>query len=430
MIGMQEYKQRRRDLMRNLPKNGIAIIPGGREVLRNGDVHYPFRQNSDFLYLTGISEANAVLVLTAAVDILFSEAFDEQKTIWTGPVIGQAQAIDYYGLDESYEISVLENKLSALLDGVEAIFYPFLQSGGWEKKLFNAWKKSRAANKKGRYLASSFHDVVPLIAKMRLIKSDAEIAALQKAVDISVDAHLAVMHKIKNCDYEYQAAAIFHNYLQSHGVNDTAYPSIVAAGENACILHYTQNNHRIKANDLLLIDAGAEYLGYAADITRTYPVRGNWTLEQQAIYELVLEAQQSAINKIAPKVAWGELQSEMVVILTQGLKDLGILHGSLDSLLEQHAYKSFYMHGAGHWLGLDVHDVGNYVEDEKALLLTKNMVMTVEPGLYLSAKIPGLDARWHGIGVRIEDDIAVTSSGANILSARLPKKINELNIGG
>ena len=426
MITQKEYKERREQLMKKLPKHSIAIIPGGQEVIRSGDVHYPFRQQSDFLYLTGFSEPNAVLILVAGKAILFNEVLDEQKTIWTGPVLGQEAAVHHLGMDEAFPIEMLEPKLVEYFQGITGIYYPFLQGGIWEKKLFTAWKRGRSLRRQERGLPSAFHDIAPLIASMRLLKSIAEIEVIQKVVDVSVGAHIAVMENIHTCDYEYQAAAIFHHFLQQQGLMETAYPSIVASGKNACILHYTQSHRRFNPHDLLLIDAGGEYLGYAADLTRTYSVRGQWSLEQQAIYELVLESQLLAIGRIEPGCSWNTIQNEIVMTLTQGLKDLGILQGSLSGLLEQQAYKAFYMHGSGHWLGLDVHDVGPYDEHGKPIQLVSGMVLTVEPGLYFSPAQAGLDPRWHGIGIRIEDDILVTKQGAYVFSNQLPKQWMDL----
>lgn len=430
MITQNEYQKRRNDLMKRLPAQSIMIIPSGEEVCRNGDVHYSFRQQSDFLYLTGFSEPHSILVLKDGKSWLFNEPQDEQKTIWTGPVLGQMGAISQLGVDEAYPIGQFEVHLQSLLSGVTAIYYPFLQGGHWEKKLFSTWKQVRAQRRQDRGLPSAFHDVSPWIASMRLFKSPDEVKMIQKVVDVSVDAHIAVMQQIASCDYEYQAAAIFHQHLQQQGIMDVAYPSIVASGANACILHHTQYHRAFQSNDLLLIDAGGEYLGYAADLTRTYPVRGRWTYEQQAIYELVLEAQKAAIAKIQPQLPWCEIQNTVVNVLTQGLKDLGILHGTLTSLLEQQAYKSFYMHGSGHWLGLDVHDVGAYEEHGQSIRLQASMVLTVEPGLYFSPQLKNIDERWRGIGVRIEDDVLVTAQASHVFSHRLPKEIDDLQSVG
>ncbi|MDQ5884233.1 MAG: Xaa-Pro aminopeptidase [Pseudomonadota bacterium] len=426
MITQKEYQKRRTDLMKRLPAQSIMIIPSGEEVLRSGDVHYPFRQQSDFLYLTGFSEPHSILVLKDGKSWLFNAPQDDQKTVWTGPVLGQMGAIAQLGMDEAYPVGDFEVYLHTLLEGVTAIYYPFLQGGQWEKKLFSTWKQVRSQRRQDRALPSAFHDVSPWIASMRLFKSPDEIRTIQKVVDISVDAHIAVMQQISSCEYEYQAAAIFHQHLQQQGIMEVAYPSIVASGENACILHYTEYHRAFQSTDLLLIDAGGEYKGYAADLTRTYPVRGRWTFEQQAIYELVLAAQKAAIAVIKPQIQWSEIQKTILSFLTQGLKDLGILQGTLSGLLEQQAYKSFYMHGSGHWLGMDVHDVGAYEEHGQSIRLQSSMVLTVEPGLYFSPQLSHIDERWRGIGVRIEDDVLVTEQGNHVFSHRLPKEVDDL----
>lgn len=422
MISCQEYQKRRKDLIASIPKDSLVIVPAAVEKFRNADTHYPFRQNSDFLYLTGFLEPDAILVLSDSGSILFNQAYDAKKAVWTGAVLGQDKVTEVLGVDKAYPLEDFENVLMALMLNKTAIYYPFLQTGEFEKKLFAVWKKARA-QKRGAYAyESSFHDVSPLIAKMRLFKSPAEIACLKKAIDASVTAHLAVMKKIKHLSYEYEAAAIFHHSLQMQGFMDTAYPSIVGSGANACTLHYTQYDRKFLDQDLLLIDAGAEFNGYAADITRTYPVRGQWSGPKKDIYTLVLEAQTRAIDQIKIGNPWTFIQQTIVGILTQGLIDLGILKGSLDTLLETKAYQAFYMHNSGHWLGLDVHDVGAY----ENVCLKEGMVLTVEPGLYIPLNALDVDERFRGIGVRIEDDIHLDIQGAQVLSGALPKTIIEL----
>ncbi|NDH68951.1 MAG: Xaa-Pro dipeptidase [Gammaproteobacteria bacterium] len=316
--------------------------------------------------------------------------------------------------------------MSALLVRKSAVYYPFLQTGGFEKILFHTWKKARTFKRGHAAMDSSFCDLSPYLARMRLYKSPEEYQCLQQAVDVSVKAHLAVMENIGKLSYEYEAVAIFHQSLQSQGLMETAYPSIVASGPNACVLHYTQSNRKFLPNDLLLIDAGAEYLGYAADITRTYPINGQWQGPAEAIYNLVLEAQLKAIEEVKAKNPWSKMQETVIRTLTQGLMDLGILTGSLDGLIEQKAYMSFYMHNSGHWLGLDVHDCGRYKINGKWRALEPGMVLTVEPGLYLSMGLANVDSRWWGIGVRIEDDILVTEKGHKNLSGALASEIDDI----
>lgn len=422
MISKKAYQKRRQHLIAQLPQNAIAVVTSGEERLRNGDVHYPFRASSDFLYLTGFTEPSAILLLSSEGILLFNQSAIPAKEIWTGPVLGQERAVDELGVDKAYPISAFEEVLSALLIRKSAVYYPFLQTGGFEKTLFHTCKKARTLKRGHAAMDSSFCDLSPYLARMRLYKSPEEYQCLQQAVDVSVKAHLAVMENIGKLSYEYEAVAIFHQSLQSQGLMETAYPSIVASGPNACVLHYTQSNRKFLPNDLLLIDAGAEYLGYAADITRTYPINGQWQGPAEAIYNLVLEAQLKAIGEVKAKNPWSKMQETVIRTLTQGLMDLGILTGSLDGLIEQKAYKSFYMHNSGHWLGLDVHDVGTY----ENVMLAEGMVLTVEPGLYISPHARGIDERFLGIGVRIEDDVYLSEKGPVVLSHALPKTVTEL----
>jgi Xaa-Pro aminopeptidase len=425
MINHVEIQKRRLALSQQLSPQALAVIASAEEVYRNGDTHYPFRQNSDFLYLTGLNESQAILLLFQGKSILFCQDINPLKTIWTGSVIGPLRAKLELGFDEAYPIEEFEHRFQEFLAEVSEIHYPFLQAGAWERRLFGAWKKQRLIPKQDKFKASSFHDLSPKLAKMRLIKSEHEILALQKAIDYSVIAHRQVMQGIHQCEFEYQAAATFHHSLQSQGCMNLAYPSIVASGPNTCILHYTQYDRQFVSDDLLLIDAGGEYLGYAADITRTYPVRGQWSACQQAIYELVLSAQMEAINLLKPGLSWPAIQAKIVSVISQGLIDLGLLFGSLDTVIETGAYRDFYMHNSGHWLGLDVHDVGTYMLDDKGILLEKGMVMTVEPGIYIAsdANVP---EKWRGIGVRIEDDVLITKESHQVLSQALPKSLHEL----
>lgn len=429
MISRTVYQQRRQTLMQHIPDDAIVVIPGATERRRNHDVHYPFRQDSDFLYLTGFNEPDAVLVMLGGAPLrsfLFCQPFSLEKEIWTGPLLGYEKAPTTLGVDEAYSIHEFETHLLSLLQGRRAVYYPFLHNGKWEKPLFSAWKQARTKQRGDACFQSAFVDIAPLIAEMRLFKSTEEIQCLQYAIDVSVEAHEHVMRGIKHCAYEYQAFALFQNYLHHKGITETAYPSIVASGSNACILHYTQYQRAFQSGELLLIDAGGEWQGYAADITRTYPINAHWTTEQGLIYDLVLEAQMQAIALIRPGVIWTDIQFKIVQILTQGLVDLGILHGNVEDLIASGAYKNFYMHNSGHWLGLDVHDAGTYHKNSQARDLETNMVLTVEPGLYISSRHGQVDSRWHGIGVRIEDDVLVTSQGANVLSAKLAKTRSDI----
>lgn len=431
MISVEEFVERRKTIIKQLPADALAVIPSGRNQLRNGDVDYPFRQISDFLYLTGFEEADAVLVLTGGMHgqaILFCQQASIHTEIWTGPLLGPEQAKQQLLLDEAYSISQFHEILVQLLQGKTAIHYPFLQSGNWEKSLFSAWKSARGQSREDKCLQSAFVDVTPMLAQMRLFKSNSELNCLQQAIDWSVVAHIKAMQSAKHCDFEYQLLANFQYELNRVGCTQMAYPPIVASGSNACVLHYTQYQRKWLKEDLLLIDAGGEYQGYAADITRTYPVSGHWTYEQTAIYELILEAQKQAIQLIKPGLPWTAMQQKVIEVLTQGLIDLGILSGCLEGLMERQAYKDFYMHNSGHWLGLDVHDQGAYIQKKAPRLLEPSMVLTVEPGLYFSPRLTKVDDKWKGIGIRIEDDVVVTNDGYRIMSQALPKSIDEIKV--
>ena len=430
MIEMKEYANRRQFLMKEVGPTGIVIIPSAKEIYRNGDAAYSFRQNSDFYYLTGFDEPDAVAILAPERKqgeyILFSRVRDRDREIWDGPRAGQEGARKDFLADEALPISELELLLPGLLEGRETIHYTLGINRGFDKILINAVNHLRAKVRTGLQSPIGFTEITPTIHEMRLTKSAAEIAVMQKAIDITTDAHMRAMRVCKPGKFEYELEAeIMYEFLRQ-GARAAAYTSIVGAGRNSCVLHYIRNDQKIAENDLVLIDAGAEFQNYAADITRTFPANGKFSGEQRAIYELVLSAQLAAIKSVKAGAKWTAPQDVIVKTITQGLMDLGILRGSLDSLIEKEAYFPFYMHRSGHWLGLDVHDVGRYKVAGHWRPLKKGNVLTVEPGIYISADIPGVDKRWHNIGVRIEDDVVVTDDGCDVLSKRIPKSISEI----
>jgi Xaa-Pro aminopeptidase len=430
MIKMSEYAKRRNTLMKKIGPTGIVILPSAKEVLRNGDAFYPYRQNSDFYYLTGFDEPDAVMVLApkrkAGEYILFNRVRDRDREIWDGPRAGQEGACKHFLADQAFPIHELEKWLPELMIGRETVHYPIGLNKRFDKILFAAVNKMRAKIRAGMQSPIAFVDISPSIHEMRLFKSPAEIAMIQKAVDITAKAHIRAMEFCKPGLNESQLEAeLLYEFLRN-GARNAAYTSIVGAGRNTCILHYINNNQTIAKGDMVLIDAGAEYQNYAADITRTFPANGRFTAEQKAIYELVLAAQTSAIKTIKPGAAWMAAQEVIIKIITQGLLDLKILKGDLDTLIEKQAYFPFYMHKSGHWLGLDVHDAGRYKIGEKWRPLKPGMTLTVEPGIYISADIPGVASRWHHIGVRIEDDVLVTDKSNEVLSHRIPKKIADI----
>jgi len=430
MIKMTEYAKRRKELMQKIGPNGIVILPAAPESSRNGDAFYAYRQNSDFYYLTGFEEPEAVLVLAPKRKegefILFNRVRDRTREIWDGPRAGQEGARKDFLADQAFPISELNDMLPDLFAGRESIHYTLGVTREFDKTLLNSVNQVRAKIRSGMQSPIAFVDIGPSLHEMRLFKSAAEAAVMQKAVDITAKAHIRAMQTCKPGMHEYQLEAELMYEFQRNGARFPAYNSIVGAGRNSCILHYVNNNNQIADGDLVLIDAGCEYYNYASDITRTFPANGRFSAEQRAIYELVLESQLAAIKAVKPGAGWTAPQTVIVKIITQGLMDLGILKGKLDDLIEKEAYFPFYMHRSGHWLGLDVHDVGRYRINNKWRTMQPGMVMTVEPGIYISADIPGVHKRWHNIGVRIEDDVLVTEDGRNNLSQNIPKSIADI----
>lgn len=430
MIKKDEYAKRRQTLMQTIGPEGIVILPAANEVIRNGDSTYPFRQNSDFYYLTGFNEPDAVLVLApnrkGGEYLLFNRVRDRAMEIWNGPRAGLDGARQDYLADEAFPISQFELLLPELIIGRKVIHYPLGLNKNFDRILLKAVNKIRAKIRTGVQPPIAFADVGISLHEMRLFKSPAELATIQKAIDITQQGHVRAMQICQPGMMEYELEAALSYEFKRLGARRYAYDPIVGTGGNTCILHYVETNQQIADGDLVLIDAGAEYENYAADITRTFPANGRFSAEQRDIYELVLAAQLAAISSIKPGASWSKAQDIIVKIFTQGLIDLKILQGDVDTLIEQEAYFQFYMHRSGHWLGLDVHDVGRYKIDQQWRELMPGMVFTVEPGLYLSADIKGLDKRWHNIGVRIEDNVVVTESGYEVLSAKIPKTVAEM----
>ncbi len=428
MSSQREYQARRKKLAQWLPANSLAIIPAAKELIRNGDAHYPFRQNSHFYYLTGFEEPDALLVILAgqeAQSLLFNRPRNPAEEQWTGKRLGQEGALAELDVQAAYPIDSFSDELPNFLAGKSTIYYPFGQEVELDQTLMQAHTVLKKQSRKGLKAPDTLCDLDPFLSEMRLFKSPAEIELMRMAANISVKAHKRAMRLCKQLEYEYQLEAELVYEFTRLGCQSVAYDSIVAAGENACVLHYTQNNQALRQGDLVLIDAGGEYQGYAADITRTFPINGHFSPEQKIVYELVKTAQRAGIATIKPGVAWNVVQQTMVRILTAGLCELGILQGSVDDLIAKEAYKTFYMHNSGHWLGLDVHDAGLYKINNQWRTLEPGMVLTVEPGLYISAD-SAVDKRWQGIGIRIEDDVFVTPTGHEILTADLPVEVDEI----
>jgi Xaa-Pro aminopeptidase len=430
MIKMTEYARRRKALMKLAGPSGVIILPAAAEVARNADAHYAYRQNSDFYYLTGFSEPEAVMVLLPGRKdgeyILFNRVRDRDREIWDGPRAGQKGARKTFLADASFPIEELEFMLPSLLVGREAIHYPLGLNRKFDKTIMKAVNRVRAQVRGGVESPVAFYDISPSIHEMRIIKSADEIALMRKAAMISASAHMQAMFICEPGMHEYQLEAELSYQFIRNGARFSAYNSIVGSGRNSCILHYISNDKVIQNGDMVLIDAGCEFQNYASDITRTFPANGKFSGEQRAIYDLVLESQLAGIKAVKPGASWTAPQDVIVKVLTQGLIDLGILKGKRDSLIEQQAYMPFYMHRSGHFLGLDVHDCGRYRVNNKWRKLEPGMALTVEPGLYISADIKGVNKRWHNIGVRIEDDVVVTAKGCDVLSEDAPKQADDI----
>ncbi len=432
-LPISDFGKHRIALFAKMPMNSIALFPAASEITRSNDTEYAFCQNKNFFYLTGFNEPDALLVLLKGEhgeeeSVLFSLPKDPLHEIWQGRRIGQEKAVQDYGFDACYEVDQINAYVTEYLNGKSQVLFGF-NDHSFAVKVFNWLNKVKANTRQGAKAPQHLTDVEPILADLRLIKTDNEIALMRQANYISGLAHQRAMQKSQVGKFEYQIEAeILHEFAR-HGARHPAYASIVAGGDNANILHYTNNDDVLKENELLLIDAGAELAGYAADITRTFPVDGQFTTEQKAIYQLVLDAKNLAINAIKPGMCFAKLNELTNTFLTQGLIDLGILVGDLAKLVEEKKIKEYFIHGLGHWLGLDVHDVGDYhINNDKEQLraFEKGMVMTIEPGIYIPLTDLNVAEKWRGIGVRIEDNIAVTEEGFENLTMNSPQTIEDI----
>ena len=434
MITQTEYRQRREQLMANI-KQGTAIFRSAPMAVMHNDVEYNFRQDSDFFYLTGFNEANAVAVFAPHHEehkfVLFVQPQDPVKETWSGYITGVEKAKELYGADAVYPINELDEKLPQYLQKADRIYYRLGRDEKFNEKILKHWQKLLRVYPKHGTGPTAIEDVCNILHPIRLIKSETELELMRKAIEISVKAHNHAREFAQPGRYEYEIQAEIEHIFGLNG-GTVAYPSIVASGKNACILHYVENNCQIQNNDLLLIDAGCCYQYYNGDITRTFPVGGKFTPEQKIIYQLVLKAQLAAIEQVKPANPYKNIHDTAVRVLVEGLMDLGLLVGDIEEIIKEEKYKPFYMHRTGHWLGLDVHDVGVYQWGENPQPLQPGQILTVEPGIYISPNIkpvegqPEIPECWHGIGVRIEDDVLVTSGGYEVLSAGVPKSVEAM----
>ena len=408
--------------------NGVAIVPTAPERARNRDSHYPYRFDSYFYYLTGFNEPEAVFVLVGGSEprsLLFCRNKDVEREIWEGLRYGPEAAREAFALDGAYPIASLDEEMPQLLANRERIFYSLGTDPAWDARVTGWLNAVRAQARTGVSAPSEMVDLRSLLDEMRLIKDDYELETMRKAAAISASAHRRAMRFAKPGVREYEVEAeLLHEFFR-HGSQAPAYSSIVASGANACVLHYVANRDVLRPNELLLIDAGCELDGYASDITRTFPVDGRFDGARKALYEVVLEAQAQAIAAVRPGNRFSDPHETAVRVLVQGMLDTGLLNGNWDDVIESGAYKRFYMHRTGHWLGLDVHDAGDYGAEGKWKPLAPGMVTTVEPGIYVRPAEDVPEQYWN-IGIRIEDDVLVTPNGNEVLTSAAPKSVADI----
>lgn len=423
------YLQRRQRLFAQLPANSVALLPAASEQSRSRDTEYPFRQNSDFWYYTGFNEPDALLILSKDQQahceaLLLCRDKDPLAEVWQGRRLGPAAALTTLGLNAA-SISEQQAQLTQAINGKSAVYLNLGEHPALEQQLASIMQSLRQREKRGDMAPVTLHDLRPLSSEQRLIKEEAELAIMRRAGQISSQAHHRAMQFCHAGAFEYQLEAEILHEFAMQGARYPAYNSIVGSGENGCILHYTENSSPLKDGDLVLIDAGCELAGYAADISRTFPVSGRFAPEQAALYQLVLDAQFACIDAVKPGTTFAQLNAIAEQILTQGLLQLGILQGDLTELITSKACKQYFMHGIGHWLGLDVHDVGAYKVAGEDRPFAPGMVLTIEPGLYIA---PGSEAaaNWWGLAVRIEDNILVTATGAENLTAACVKSLTDI----
>ncbi|MGL5799450.1 MAG: Xaa-Pro aminopeptidase [Plesiomonas sp.] len=428
-MDIQQVVSRRQALLAQMVENSAAIFFAAPERTRSCDSDYPFRQNSDFWYFTTFNEPEAALILIKrdqkTQTILFNRVNDKLAEIWHGRRLGQQPALETLAVDEAFSYDTLEQTLPTLLTGLSALYHAEGEYTYADLAVSRTLAALRNGFRQGLQPINTQYDWRPLVHEMRLFKSEAEIALMRTAAEISARGHCRAMQCARPGLFEYHLEAEIHHEFNRSGARFPAYGTIVGRGDNSCILHYTENESELREGDLVLIDAGAEYQGYAGDITRTFPVSGTFSPEQRALYDIVLRAELAAIEHLIPGNSIKSANDIVINIMVEGLVKLGILHGDIATLITEKAYQPFYMHGLSHWLGLDVHDVGDYQSPARDRILQAGMVITVEPGLYIApdANVP---AQYRGIGIRIEDDLLITAQGNDVLTAGVPKQIDDI----
>lgn len=418
------------EFMKRMDPNSVAIIPSAREAIRSHDTSYRYRQSSDFFYLTGFEEPEAIAVITPSKEpkyTLFVRPRDPEREIWDGRRAGIDGAKSEYGADEAFPVAEFAEKLPDILNGPEKLYYRLGDGNpNLDDTIIRQLASVRILNRKPISVPHTIIDSASIIHEMRVIKSDEEIAIMQRAADIAAEAHIEAMKASRPGMKEYEIEALVEQVFRRAGAAGPSYTSIVGAGANATVLHYINNDGTLNDGDLLLLDAGAEFKGYASDITRTFPINGRFTPAQRDIYDLVLETQMSCVEMVRPGVRHLDIKNHSIEMLTEGMARLGLLQGEPESLIKEEKYMQFYMHGLGHFLGIDVHDVGRYFTDGESRPLEPGMVMTVEPGIYINPNTKDIPEKYLGIGVRIEDDVLVTENGPRVLSSKVPKDAGEI----
>jgi Xaa-Pro aminopeptidase len=417
------------EFMRRMDQDSIAIIPSAREITRSHDLHFRFRQDSDFFYLTGFEEPDSIAVITPDREhkyTLFVRPRDKAQEIWVGRRAGVEGARTDHGADEAFPIAEFDQKLLDMLDGAERLYYRFGTYPHLDQKIIDAISSVRILNRKPVQVPHTIIDPAAIIHEMRVIKSDEEIDLMQTAADIAAEAHVEAMKAVRPGMKEYEVEALIERIFREKGASGPAYTSIVGGGANATVLHYINNDDELRDGELLLVDAGAEYKGYASDITRTFPINGRYSQAQREIYDLVLKAQVSCVNMVKPGNTHEQLKQHSIEVLTEGMVELGLLQGNPDELIKEKKYEQFYMHGLGHMIGVDVHDVGAYYQNKKSRALEPGVVMTIEPGIYIAPDTKDVPEKYLGIGVRIEDDVLCTNNGPRVLTSKVPKQAEEI----
>jgi Xaa-Pro aminopeptidase len=422
-------KSQLEEFMRRMAPKSVAIIPGAREATRSNDTHYRFRQDSDFFYLTGFEEPEAIAVVKPSETekyTLFVRSRDPEREIWDGRRAGVEGAVSEFGANAAFPIADFDGKLRDMLNNAEILYYRLGVNRELDDTIIREISAMRGVNRKPIHPPQTIVDPASIIHEMRVLKSPEELEIMQTAADIAAEAHVEAMKAARPGMQEYQIEALIEQIFRKRGAAGPAYTSIVGAGANATVLHYINNDAELRDGDLLLIDAGAEYKGYASDITRTFPINGRYTKAQREIYDLVLKAQMSCVEMVRPGVTHEQIKQHSIEVLTEGMVELGLLQGKPEELIKEKKHEQFYMHGLGHMIGIDVHDVGRYYFGEESRPLEPGVVMTVEPGVYISPNTKDIPEQYLGIGVRIEDDVLCTNNGPRVLTNKVPKQAEEI----